>query len=336
MKTKLNRTDYILLGIFYTILFLLEVYNYYADDSYLIEYLVDIPSTIILSFVVIILFMYWLIPKYLVVRPQYLLFSILGISVLTVAGMIEFTAGFWSGGNDWSNFPNWHRFFVLGLLSGADSAGIVFGLLLTKKFYEGQTEIAKVQQQQKENELKLLRSQLDPHFLFNNLNTLDALIDSDATKAKEYVNRLSLIYRYLIQTKDAEVMELSEELNLAKNYIFLIQTRFGDDYDFTFDKKTAILDKFLPTGALQAVLENVVKHNKANKNKTVKATITIEEDWLSVSNQKSKTSNGTDSLETGLDNLKSRYRLLSDESPIITESETQFKIAIPIITLVQV
>lgn len=333
MNTKLNRSDYILLCIFYTILFLIEVYNYYQVESNWIEYLVDIPSTIILSFVVIILFMYWLIPTYLVIRTQYLLFSIFGILVLTIAGMIEFTAGFWSGDNDWSEFPNWHRFFVLSLLSGADSAGIVFGLLLTKKFYEGQTEIAKIQKQQKENELKLLRSQLDPHFLFNNLNTLDALIDSDASKAKEYINRLSLIYRYLIHTKDAEVMELSEELNLAENYIFLIQSRFGDDYDFTFDKLTAISNKFLPTGALQAILENVVKHNKAKGTNTISTKISIEEDWLSVTNRKSKIISTADSMGTGLENLKLRYSLLSNETPIITESEIEFKIRIPIITL---
>lgn len=113
------------------------------------------------------------------------------------------------------------------------STAFPFALLLTKKFYEGQSQILKIEKQQKENELKLLRSQIDPHFLFNNLNTLDSLIDSDSEKAKEYINRLSLIYRYLIQTKDAEVMELQSEIQFAENYIFLIETRFGNDYKFT-------------------------------------------------------------------------------------------------------
>ena len=117
----------------------------------------------------------------------------------------------------------------------ANSIGMPFGLVLAKKFYEGQNKILVIEKQQKENELKLLRSQIDPHFLFNNLNTLDSLIDSDAEKAKEYINRLSLIYRYLIKTKDAEVMELSEEIELAENYIFLIKTRFENDYDFKID-----------------------------------------------------------------------------------------------------
>ena len=75
----------------------------------------------------------------------------------------------------------------------AENTGLPFGLLLAKKYYEGQIQFLSVQKQQKENELKLLRSQLDPHFLFNNLNTLDALIDRNPTNAKEYINRLSLI-----------------------------------------------------------------------------------------------------------------------------------------------
>jgi LytS/YehU family sensor histidine kinase len=210
-----------------------------------------------------------------------------------------------------------------------------FGLLLTKKFYESQTQIIDIQKQQKENELKLLRSQLDPHFLFNNLNTLDALIDSNPEKAKEYINRLSLIYRYLIQTKDAEVMELSEELNLAENYLFLIKIRFGNDYDFKITKNTGLSEKFIPTGAVQALLENVVKHNKAQNNTKIMTSIEVNDDWLIVTNTKSKLASTQESFGTGLENLKARYQLLSDRNIEIKENSLDYKISIPIIKLSQ-
>ena len=128
-------------------------------------------------------------------------------------------------------------------------------------------------------------------------------------------------------------MELSQEMSLAENYIFLIKTRFGDDYDFQFNKRTDFLDKFLPTGALQAVLENVVKHNKAIAKNKVHTIIDIDDNWLSLTNEKSKSEVSPDSFGTGLKNLRSRYQLLSDEAIKVTESETEFKISLPIIKL---
>ena len=211
--------------------------------------------------------------------------------------------------------------------------GFPLAILLIKKFYESQNKISKIEKQQKENELKLLRSQIDPHFLFNNLNTLDALIDSNPTKAKEYINRLSLIYRYLIKTKDSEIMELSKEINFAENYIFLIRTRFGNDYEFIIKENSSLNDKFLPTGTIQSLLENVVKHNKYNGKSSIKTTIAINKGWLIVTNFKSEITSNNESLGTGLENLKARYQLLSDKQIQINNMDKKFEIFIPIIEL---
>lgn len=333
MDTKLNKSDYILLAIIIGVTSLFNVWQYYTYGNDLLEYLVDIPAYILMTIVAIVLFLYWLMPNYLLGKPNYFALISLAILILTATGYIELLAGYWSCENDCAEFPVWHRAILNGLFVGADNVGIPLGILLTKKFYESQTQVVEIQKQQKENELKLLRSQLDPHFLFNNLNTLDALIDSNAEKAKEYINRLSLIYRYLIQTKDAEVMELSEEMNLADNYMFLIQTRFGDDYSFHINKNIDFSNKFLPTGAIQALLENVVKHNKASGENKVHSSIDINENWLTVTNNKSKFAAPKDSFGTGLINLKARYQLLSEETPQIEENETEYKISIPIIEL---
>jgi two-component system LytT family sensor kinase len=193
--------------------------------------------------------------------------------------------------------------------------------------------LVETEKQRKENNLKLLRSQIDAHFLFNNLNTLDFLIDSNPEKAEEYISRLSLIYRYLIKTKDAEVMELANEIELAKNYIFLIQTRFGNDYEFNIEKNISLTDKFIPTGALQSLLENVVKHNKSDGTKSIKTTIQINEGWLIITNTKSKIIGKQESFGTGLKNLKMRYQLLSDEKIQVHNMDVKFEIFIPIIEL---
>lgn len=335
MNTKLNKSDFILLAIFYGVSIAIEAYDYYLDKNLLLEYIVDFPTLIICSLALIYVFIGILIPLFIVKKKQYLLFLLLGLISLIFFGIIDYTIGFWTGGNDWAKYPKGINFVLTGINQGSDLIAFPLGILLTKKFYEGQTQLVKVKQEQKENELKLLRSQLDPHFLFNNLNALDALIDSDTIKAKEYINRLSLIYRYLIRTKDAEVMELSKEVDFAENYIFLIKTRFTNDYDFNIMNNNSVNNKFIPTGALQTLLENVVKHNKVLDNSIIKTNVLIENDWITVTNNKSNSGTNSESFGTGLDNLKSRYELLIDKEIQIIDINTEYKISIPIIKLIE-
>ena len=333
MNVKLNRSDYLLLAIYYSVSVLMAIYEYVKQNEDLIEYLLDIPSFVIVDIFVIYLFLNWLLPNYVIYQKKYFQFTFWALLVLILAGFWEDIVGYYSGGNDWSKFRYGFQRVIDYISNTAQSVGLPFGLLLAKKYYEEQVLISSIKEKQKENELKLLRSQISPHFLFNNLNTLDALIDSDTEKAKKYINRLSLIYRYLIQTKDAEVMELTEEMNFAENYMFLIKTRFGDDYEFTITKNVSLENKFVPTGAIQTLLENIAKHNRAQHGKTIKAELTIDEDWLTLSNTKSVIKNTYESFGTGLQNLANRYTLLSDKKPIVEDSSEKFTIKIPVIKL---
>ncbi|WP_397445248.1 sensor histidine kinase [Polaribacter sp. R77954] len=333
MNTKLNKSDYVILGIFYLISATLNVFDYLDQNATLIEYLIDIPMYVITSCLGVLIYVFFIIPRFLIHKKNYILFAIFGLLVITSIGVIERVVGFATGNNDWSKFPELGNLILYAIFNGSDSVGLILGIIITKKFYESQTQISKIKEQQKENELKLLRSQIDPHFLFNNLNTLDSLIDSNPEKAKEYINKLSLIYRYLIQTKDAEVMELIDEIKLAKNYIFLIQTRFGNDYQFSIDENISLDDKFIPTGALQTLLENVAKHNKSDGKTPIKTSIQVNEGWMIVTNTKSNVITKQESLGTGLKNLRARYQLLSDEKVQILNTDTKFEVFIPIIEL---
>ena len=130
-----------------------------------------------------------------------------------------------------------------------------------------------------------------------------------------------------------EVIELSKELQFAENYIFLINTRFSSNYKFTIMKNINIANKFIPTGAIQALLENVVKHNKSEDKTPIKTTITINDAWLILTNTKSNTASNQESFGTGLENLKARYKLLSDQQIQIHNMDKKFEVFIPIITL---
>ncbi|MFD2725769.1 sensor histidine kinase [Hyunsoonleella rubra] len=334
MITKFNTSDRILLVIYYGVFVLLMTVTYHSKNDLYSVFIADTFSSILISVSIIVVFFYVLIPKYLF-KKRYFYFIVFGVLILSFFGALLETIVFFAKGYSWSELPKWHKLAILGISTASDNTGFLFGLLLTKKFYESQTLLLTVEKQQKENELKLLRSQIDPHFLFNNLNTLDCLIDGNPNKAKEYINRLSLIYRYLIKTKDAEVMELAEEIELTENYIFLIKTRFENDYDFKVDVNTAIEDKFIPTGAIQTLLENVVKHNKPQNNEAIKATILVEDNALKVINTKSSILSKNESFGTGLDNLKARYQLLSDKKVVIINTDKEYTISIPIIKLIE-
>lgn len=333
MNTKLNKTDYLLLGLFYSVTVLIQIRDYVLSNNTLLEYVIDIPVSVIVSLCLVFIFGFWLIPKYAISSKRYLVFTFIGIFFLCFFGGIEFLVGYWSGNNTWDKLPSFDNLIFKFLDYGAESLSFPLGLLLTKKFYEGKNELISVEKEKKENELKLLRSQIDPHFLFNNLNTLDSLIDSDPTKAKEYINKLSLIYRYLIKTKDAEVMELSNEVEFAENYIFLMKTRFGADYEFTIEKNISLDDQFIPTSALQVLLENVVKHNKYDGKNVIKSTILINKGWLIITNTKATLQSKEESFGTGLENLRARYKLLSDEKIQVHDMEKKFEVFIPIIRL---
>ena len=116
--------------------------------------------------------------------------------------------------------------------------------------------------------------------------------------------------------------------------MFLIKTRFGNDYDFKIDLKTIVEDKFIPTGAIQTLLENVVKHNKPQNGKVIKTDILIYDTVLKVINTKSNIIPQNESFGIGLENLRARYQLLSDKEIVIVNTEEEYKISIPIIKLI--
>jgi LytS/YehU family sensor histidine kinase len=245
------------------------------------------------------------------------------------SGCIEIYLYKLNNGYTWNNLTV-VKFLMAGLDTSIENAGILLGLFLGKKFYDAQLDIQKGEQAMRENELRLLKSQIDPHFLFNNLNTVDSMIDSNPALAKKYLNRLAKLYRYLITIKDYEVVPLEDELNFAKDYIFLIEQRFGDAYKFDIENNTDQSDLLIPPASLQTILENVVKHNIGDKNKAIIAKIKIDNDNIIISNnihlkKDQKYSNGT-----GLKNLIARYELLT-EQPVTINSTDQYTISLPML-----
>ncbi len=207
--------------------------------------------------------------------------------------------------------------------------------LIGKKHYESKNQVMQLEKEKKESELQLLRAQIDPHFLFNNLNILDILIGIDPKKASRYTKRLSSLYRYMIRHKDQDVVSLKEEWQFSEDYIFLLQQRFDDLYffDSTLDKEN--LDEyFIPPASMQTLLENIVKHNFALPDEPIRAKIYLEADHLCVQNTNRPKESVKDSTGTGLNNLKKRIQLLTDQNLIVEKTATSFLVKVPLVKLV--
>jgi len=187
----------------------------------------------------------------------------------------------------------------------------------------------------KESELQLLRAQIDPHFLFNNLNILDILINLDPKKASRYTKRLSSLYRYMIRHKDQDVVSLKEEWAFSEDYIFLLEQRFDELFLFENELKGKDLDSyFIPPASMQTLLENIVKHNFALPEAPIHTIIYLENDFLCVKNDRKPKENVKDSTGTGLTNLKKRIKLLTDQTVEIEQTADVFWVKVPLVRLV--
>jgi two-component system, LytTR family, sensor kinase len=218
------------------------------------------------------------------------------------------------------------------MLSEAQEIGILCALLSMKQFYNMKEYAQKLEKLNVENQLKSLSNQVSPHFLFNNLNVLSGLISQDPVQAKEYLNRLALIYRHLIANAHNDIVLLKDELSFADDYIYLLEHRFENAYKFTKEGIDTInYDKFLPTCSLQSVLENIIKHNKGDNQKPLKTTIYINETEIIVTNQKRLKVLDYESIGSGLVNLQNRYKLLSDKQLEIIVTDDTYTIKLPLL-----
>jgi sensor histidine kinase YesM len=188
---------------------------------------------------------------------------------------------------------------------------------------------------QVETQLKLLQQKVDPHFLFNNLNVLSSLVEKNPEAAGEFVTHFTRLYRYILQHIEAEIVPLDEELAFAQDYVYLVKQRFGPAYSFELSLSAERVNghMIIPM-ALQGLIENAIKHNEGNAKLPLPITITLNGDYLIVSNQLRPKSQRSDSAGTGLENLQARYRLLTDKLVEIRRDEETFTVKVPLLRVV--
>lgn len=327
MFRKVKKSDWILIGVF-SLLMISLIFPTFEYDTTL-KRVIGVLLYTVLDILAVITFVFYLFPRYF---PQsHFLKLIISLLAVLAAQYILRDLLFWLVlGDKMSMFE--FRDFIFGIINNGQNLGVFMAVLIAKQFYQTQNEMLALQKAQKENELRWLKSQIDPHFLFNNLNILDILINTDPQKASIYTRKLSALYRYLVRQKDQDVVSLAEEWNFASNYIFLLKQRFNEL--FVFENNLIGLDLemyFIPPASLQIVLENAVKHNVANDKHPIVVKIMLQGDYLVVSNTLRPKATKPVGTNTGLENLQARIQLLTDQNIKVTKENGLFEVQIPLV-----
>lgn len=177
-----------------------------------------------------------------------------------------------------------------------------------------------------------LKNQIDPHFLFNSLNVLSSLIEENPDNAQRFTTSLSKIYRYVLEQKDKDLVSVEEELQFAKIYMDLLKMRFEDSLTYEVDNDVPNPEARVVPLSLQLLLENTVKHNVVSQKRPLHIKITVDNDMLCITNnyQKKEVLQGKQGV--GLQNIISRYGIITKRKVLITQSENEFTVKIPILT----
>ncbi|MEM8999327.1 MAG: histidine kinase [Bacteroidota bacterium] len=181
-------------------------------------------------------------------------------------------------------------------------------------------------------QLDALRNQAQPHFFFNTLNTLRDIIDQNTKEeAKEFVNRLAEVYRFILESGNANLIALRDELKFAQAYVHIQKERFGDNLEVQWNIPEATKDQLLIPMSLQLLLENAVKHNVISRAKPLKINVEVEAGQLVVRNKIQPKSTQLPTTRLGLKNIERRYALISDKRVAITKPNDHFKVQLPLL-----
>ncbi len=181
------------------------------------------------------------------------------------------------------------------------------------------------------NQYEALKSQLNPHMLFNSLNTLSMLIRESPDKAQSYLQELSRVLRYTLQDNELHLISLRAELDFVESYIYLLKMRYEDNLVFHINVPAEMMSRKVPPMAVQMLVENAVKHNEISRRKTLEVDIFVEEDMLVVENALQPKLTGSTGTKVGLDNLSKRYRLLHQKDVVVMEENGKFIVKIPLV-----
>jgi len=194
-------------------------------------------------------------------------------------------------------------------------------------------EQERVKQEHIRSQLEGLRNQVNPHFLFNSLNTLMSIVTEDQNLAVSYLQKLSKVFRYVLESRDEQLIALEIELDFIENYIFLQKERFRENLQVKMDIPEKSLPLKIVPLSLQILFENVIKHNVISEKKPLTIEVFEKDGKLVVRNNLQRKNQVMHSTKVGLDNIRRRYQFFSEERVEVSEDGQFFTVAIPLLKI---
>ena len=266
--------------------------------------------------------------------------SILKYSILTILNLAlsvalfkltYFLAGQTIGypfGERWTiNFYIWKYINITPL---SILIAYILNLIIRKRTVESKNE--RLKQENLSNQLKTLKDQIKPHFLFNTLNTLSSIIRNDSRESGlSFVNDLAIVYRYILEKSNDDVVKISDELDFAISYIRILKKRFYNAVNFSIDIPERYKKYNILPSTMLLLVENALKHNEFSNTTPLTVDIFVDGNFVIVQNNIQKKETEANGLGIGLQNLNLRYAILTNREIIINKNEGLFSVRLPII-----
>jgi hypothetical protein len=201
-----------------------------------------------------------------------------------------------------------------------------------KRYQENRVKEQKIIAGTASAKFETLKNQIDPHFLFNSLNVLSSLIEENPESAQKFTTSLSKVYRYVLEQKDKELVSVQEELDFAKTYMNLLKMRFENSVSYELPQSVSSPDARVVPLSLQLLLENTIKHNIVSQQKPLYIRIYEQDGYLVVQNDLQKKEVLQDRRGVGLQNIVSRYAIISNRKVLIEQTEQHFTVKLPVLT----
>jgi hypothetical protein len=214
--------------------------------------------------------------------------------------------------------------------------GLLIGFLRYRadqfeRVHDLQVQATRLERDKSEIQYQNLINHLNPHFLFNSLTSLNSLININPREASAFLGKLSIIYRYILQNKDKDLVPLENEIAFVQNYIALQKSRFDDALQITMDVPHEYMTRLIVPVTIQNLLENAIKHNTIDEEDPLVIRIYPESEFLCVINNLQKKTFVETSNKQGLASLKSMYHYLSRRDIEVIETDTHFLVKVPLI-----
>ena len=221
---------------------------------------------------------------------------------------------------------------LMGLAISFIVNAVYAGLFFFRQWRGSYEEVAMLKEENLRSQFESLKSQINPHFLFNSLNTLSTLTEEDPKLATTFTEELARVYRYILQTRDRDLITLREELQFINAFVFLLRVRFSNNLQYEVHVPEHWLVYGIPPLTLQMLVENAIKHNVVSKQRPLRIHISVnDEQMLVVANTLQKKTVSVQSNKVGLQNIHTRYRLIGSREIEIFETEDEFLVYLPLL-----